>query len=105
VAILFKFPKEEATKCLVFAQTLPQFLNMMTKNLNFFVMTRATEFYKYSEQFGLVSEFLHFFSKVITYCKDEKLSELYHAYAVEFMPQTIFFLAQHVSMNEQDRDE
>ena len=72
---------------------MPGFLIVMTEQLNVFVMTRGTELHKFTDQLVLVYDFLHFFSSMITYSQDEKLSELFHAFSTGFMPQTIFFLA------------
>jgi len=34
---------------------------------------------------------------------DERLTELFHAYSTGFMPQTLFFLAQHTAILGQSR--
>ena len=45
---LFRFPKDEMTKCLVFSQSIPGFLIVMTEQLNVFVMTRGAEMFKFT---------------------------------------------------------
>ena len=46
---LFRFPKDETTKCLVFSETIPSFLIVMTEQLNVFVMTRGNEMHKFTD--------------------------------------------------------
>ena len=102
---LFHFPKDEMTKCLVFSQSIPGFLIVMTEQLNVFVMTRGSEMHKFTNQLVLVKDFLHFFSSMVSFCQDEKLAELFYAFSTGFLPQTIFFLAQSTCLYEQDRND
>ena len=97
---LFHFPKDEMTKCLVFSQSIPGFLIVMTEQLNVFVMTRGNEMHKFTNQLVLVQDFLHFFSSMVSFCQDEKLAELFYAFSTGFLPQTIFFLAQSTCLYE-----
>jgi hypothetical protein len=61
----FKFPKDEISKCTIFQQTLPAFLNYMTEQINTFVVTRAIEISKYSDQHTLIYHFIVFFRTVM----------------------------------------
>ena len=65
LVITFKFPKAEVSKCNLFQQTMPAFLNLMTEQINTFVITRASEIHRFGEQHVLIYEFLVFFRTVI----------------------------------------
>ena len=101
----YRFPKNETASCSIFQSTLPAFLNFMTEQLNTFVVTRASEIHKFQEQQSLVYHFLVFFRSVMVQSHDERLSELFHTYSTGFLPQTVFFLAQHTAILGQDKSD
>jgi hypothetical protein len=51
----------------------------------------------------LIYHFLVFFRNLMHQSSDERLTELFHAYSTGFMPQTLFFLAQHTAILGQSR--
>ena len=68
--------------------------------MNIFVITRTIEMHKFTNQMVLVYDFLSFLSTMMQFSEDVHLKELFHSFSTGFLPQTIFFLAQNVSLYE-----
>lgn len=51
----------------------------------------------------LINDFLDFMCTMMEFSEDLCLKELFHSFSTGFLPQTIFFLAQNVSLYEQSK--
>jgi hypothetical protein len=45
----YKIPANELTKCSIMQKTVPEFIHIMTSQMNLFISQRATEFSKNGE--------------------------------------------------------
>ena len=101
----FELPRDEITNSKVFSLTIPSFLQVMTEQLNIFILTRSVEMHQFTNQLVLIHDFLSFMGTMMEYSEDVCLKELFHSFSTGFLPQTVFFLAQNVSLYEQSRSE
>ena len=65
----------------------------MSEQLNIFIITRAHELSKFSNQLVLIYDFLGLMSVLVKFSDDARLKEPFHSFTAGFMPQTLFFLA------------
>ena len=101
----YELPRDEITNSRVFSLTIPSFMQVMTEQLNIFILTRSVEMHQFTNQLVLIHDFLDFMGTMMEYSEDACLKELFHSFSTGFLPQTIFFLAQNVSLYEQSRSE
>ena len=101
----YELPSDEVSNSLVFSLTIPYFLQVMTEQLNIFIITRQLEMNKFTGQFVLIYDFLSFLSTMMQFSEDPRFKEVFHSFSTGFVPQTVFFLAQNTSLYEQSRPE
>ena len=92
---LIELPRNEILNSRVFSLTIPAFLQVLTEQLNIFIITRSAEMHKFTGQFVLIYDFLCLLSQMIEFTDDDpRFKEVYHSFSTGFLPQSIFFLAQ-----------
>jgi len=82
----YELPTNEITNSRVFSLTIPSFLQVMTEQLNIFLITRALEMHKFTSQYVLINDFLDFLATMMQFSEDPLLKELFHSFSTGFLP-------------------
>ena len=96
----FELPRNEIMASRVFSLTIPPFLQMVSEQLNIFIITRATELHNFPSQLCLIDDYMTLLATMMEFNDDAKLKELFHSFSVGFLPQSIFYLAQSTSLHD-----